>query len=59
MHVVVHGVDVNVRVEFASDTVVHNFVADARIVVTYDVASVPGMFVHDDLEDLCDDLLVV
>ena len=37
MHVVDHDVDVHVHVEFASDAVVHDVVADAHVVVTYDV----------------------
>ena len=27
---------------------------DAHVVVTYDVTCIPGMFVHDDLDDLDD-----
>ena len=57
MHVVDHDVDVHVHDEFASDAVVHE--VDAHVVVTHDVTGIPGMLLHDDLEDLDVDLSVV
>ena len=52
------GVDITVHDEFASDDA--SLEVDALDVVTPDVTCIPGMFLHDDLDDLSsDDLSVI
>ena len=52
MRIVEHDIDVYVHDEFASADVL-------MMTVTYDVTSIPGILLHDDLDDLDDDISVI